>query len=62
LLQAVAWFWLILNEFGKTKEGVIVLIDEIHARFVTLFYSEGYQERQGGEEQKNCLKNLCVDG
>jgi phosphoribosylaminoimidazole-succinocarboxamide synthase len=41
-------------EFGKTKEGVIVLIDEIHTPdSFRYFYTEGYQERQDkGEEQK----------
>ena len=41
-------------EFGKTKDGIIVLIDEIHTPDSSrYFYSEGYQERQDrGEEQK----------
>ena len=41
-------------EFGKTKEGVIVLIDEIHTPDSSrYFYADGYQERQEkGEEQK----------
>lgn len=34
-------------EFGKTKEGKIVLIDEIHTPDSSrYFYAEGYQERQ----------------
>jgi phosphoribosylaminoimidazole-succinocarboxamide synthase len=50
-------------EFGKTKDGVIVLIDEIHARFFSPFYLEGYPERQDkGEEQKQLSKNLYAVG
>ena len=47
-------------EFGKTKEGVIVLIDEIHTPdSSSYFYSEGYQERQDkGEEQKQLSKEF----
>ena len=45
-------------EFGKTKDGVIVLIDEIHTPDSSrYFYAEGYQERQNkGEEQKQLSK------
>jgi len=47
-------------EFGKTKEGKIILIDEIHtpdsSRF---FYKEGYQDRQdGGVAQKQLSKEF----
>jgi phosphoribosylaminoimidazole-succinocarboxamide synthase len=47
-------------EFGKTKEGVIVLIDEIHTPDSSrYFYTEGYQERQDkGEEQKQLSKEF----
>ena len=47
-------------EFGKTKDGVIVLIDEIHTPDSSrYFYSEGYQERQdNGEEQKQLSKEF----
>lgn len=47
-------------EFGKTKEGTIVLIDEIHTPDSSrYFYSEGYQERQNaGEEQKQLSKEF----
>ena len=47
-------------EFGKTKEGVIVLIDEIHTPDSSLyFYSEGYQDRQdNNEEQKQLSKEF----
>ena len=47
-------------EFGKTKEGKIVLIDEIHTPDSSrYFYSEGYQERQdSGEEQKQLSKEF----
>lgn len=47
-------------EFGKTKEGTIVLIDEIHTPDSSrYFYSDGYQERQDrGEEQKQLSKEF----
>ncbi|MBK9224684.1 MAG: phosphoribosylaminoimidazolesuccinocarboxamide synthase [Flavobacterium sp.] len=47
-------------EFGKTKEGKIVLIDEIHTPDSSrYFYAEGYQERQNrGEEQKQLSKEF----
>ena len=47
-------------EFGKTKDGVIVLIDEIRTPDSSrYFYSEGYQERQErGEEQKQLSKEF----
>ena len=47
-------------EFGKTKEGVIVLIDEIHTPDSSrYFYSQGYLERQNrGEEQKQLSKEF----
>ncbi|AOW10058.1 phosphoribosylaminoimidazolesuccinocarboxamide synthase [Flavobacterium gilvum] len=47
-------------EFGKTKEGKIVLIDEIHTPDSSrYFYSEGYEERQAnGEEQKQLSKEF----
>jgi phosphoribosylaminoimidazole-succinocarboxamide synthase len=47
-------------EFGKTKDGQIVLIDEIHTPDSSrYFYAEGYQERQEkGEEQKQLSKEF----
>ena len=47
-------------EFGKTKNGQIVLIDEIHTPDSSrYFYAEGYQERQDkGEEQKQLSKEF----
>ena len=47
-------------EFGKTKEGKIVLIDEIHTPDSSrYFYEEGYQERQNkGEAQKQLSKEF----
>lgn len=47
-------------EFGKTKEGKIVLIDEIHTPDSSrYFYAEGYQERQDrSEEQKQLSKEF----
>lgn len=47
-------------EFGKTKTGEIILIDEIHTPDSSrYFYAEGYQERQDkGEEQKQLSKEF----
>jgi phosphoribosylaminoimidazole-succinocarboxamide synthase len=47
-------------EFGKTKEGKIVLIDEIHTPDSSrYFYAEGYHERQdNNEEQKQLSKEF----
>ena len=47
-------------EFGKTKEGEIVLIDEIHTPDSSrYFYAEGYEERQtSGEAQKQLSKEF----
>jgi len=47
-------------EFGKTKDGKIVLIDEIHTPDSSrYFYSEGYQQRQNsGESQKQLSKEF----
>lgn len=47
-------------EFGKTKDGKIVLIDEIHTPDSSrYFYAEGYQERQErGEVQKQLSKEF----
>lgn len=47
-------------EFGKTKEGEIVLIDEIHTPDSSrYFYAEGYAERQeNGEAQKQLSKEF----
>jgi len=47
-------------EFGKTKDGKIVLIDEIHTPDSSrYFYAEGYQERQDkGEDQKQLSKEF----
>ena len=47
-------------EFGKTKEGKIVLIDEIHTPDSSrYFYSDGYQKRQDtGETQKQLSKEF----
>lgn len=47
-------------EFGKTKEGKIVLIDEIHTPDSSrYFYAEGYQDRQNnGEAQKQLSKEF----
>lgn len=47
-------------EFGKTKDGKIVLIDEIHTPDSSrYFYSKGYQERQdNGEPQKQLSKEF----
>ncbi|NAY91191.1 phosphoribosylaminoimidazolesuccinocarboxamide synthase [Muricauda sp. JGD-17] len=47
-------------EFGKTKDGEIVLIDEIHTPDSSrYFYVDGYQERQDkGEPQKQLSKEF----
>ncbi|WP_067031302.1 phosphoribosylaminoimidazolesuccinocarboxamide synthase [Allomuricauda sp. CP2A] len=47
-------------EFGKTKEGEIVLIDEIHTPDSSrYFYADGYEERQAkGEPQKQLSKEF----
>lgn len=47
-------------EFGKTKDGKIVLIDEIHTPDSSrYFYADGYQERQDtNEEQKQLSKEF----
>lgn len=47
-------------EFGKTKDGKIVLIDEIHTPDSSrYFYAEGYEERQAkGEKQKQLSKEF----
>ncbi len=47
-------------EFGKTKTGKIVLIDEIHTPDSSrYFYADGYQERQDrGEAQKQLSKEF----
>jgi phosphoribosylaminoimidazole-succinocarboxamide synthase len=47
-------------EFGKNKNGDILLIDEIHTPDSSrYFYAEGYEERQsGGEGQKQLSKEF----
>ena len=47
-------------EFGKTKTGKIVLIDEIHTPDSSrYFYADGYQDRQDrGEAQKQLSKEF----
>jgi phosphoribosylaminoimidazole-succinocarboxamide synthase len=47
-------------EFGQTKDGTIVLIDEIHTPDSSrYFYSDGYEDRQErGEEQKQLSKEF----
>ena len=48
-------------EFGKTKDGTIVLIDEIHTPDSSrYFYAEGYQERQDKEEEQKQLSKEFV--
>jgi phosphoribosylaminoimidazole-succinocarboxamide synthase len=48
-------------EFGKTKEGKIVLIDEIHTPDSSrYFYTEGYQERQDKNETQKQLSKEFV--
>jgi len=47
-------------EFGKTSDGTIVLIDEIHTPDSSrYFYADGYQDRQDkGEMQKQLSKEF----
>jgi phosphoribosylaminoimidazole-succinocarboxamide synthase len=48
-------------EFGKTKEGKIVLIDEIHTPDSSrYFYKNGYQERQNNNEAQKQLSKEFV--
>ncbi|KOY50757.1 phosphoribosylaminoimidazolesuccinocarboxamide synthase [Polaribacter dokdonensis] len=48
-------------EFGKTKEGNIVLIDEIHTPDSSrYFYADGYQERQNKNEAQKQLSKEFV--
>lgn len=48
-------------EFGKTKDGKIVLIDEIHTPDSSrYFYAEGYQERQDKNEAQKQLSKEFV--
>ena len=48
-------------EFGKTNDGKIVLIDEIHTPDSSrYFYSEGYQDRQNANEQQKQLSKEFV--
>jgi len=48
-------------EFGKTKDGKIVLIDEIHTPDSSrYFYADGYQERQNNNEAQKQLSKEFV--
>ncbi|WP_242132095.1 phosphoribosylaminoimidazolesuccinocarboxamide synthase [Aestuariivivens marinum] len=48
-------------EFGKTKDGRIVLIDEIHTPDSSrYFYADGYEERQSKEEPQKQLSKEFV--
>jgi phosphoribosylaminoimidazole-succinocarboxamide synthase len=48
-------------EFGKTKDGKIVLIDEIHTPDSSrYFYADGYQERQDANEPQKQLSKEFV--
>jgi phosphoribosylaminoimidazole-succinocarboxamide synthase len=48
-------------EFGKTKEGKIVLIDEIHTPDSSrYFYADSYQERQDNNEPQKQLSKEFV--
>ena len=48
-------------EFGKKKDGTIVLIDEIHTPDSSrYFYAEGYQERQDRSEPQKQLSKEFV--
>ncbi|WP_395077770.1 phosphoribosylaminoimidazolesuccinocarboxamide synthase [Flavobacterium sp.] len=48
-------------EFGKTKDGKIVLIDEIHTPDSSrYFYADGYQDRQNNNEDQKQLSKEFV--
>ena len=48
-------------EFGKTADGIIVLIDEIHTPDSSrYFYAEGYEERQAANEPQKQLSKEFV--
>ncbi len=48
-------------EFGKTKDGKIVLIDEIHTpNSSRYFYAEGYEDRQKNNEPQKQLSKEFV--
>ena len=48
-------------EFGKTKDGKIVLIDEIHTPDSSrYFYVEGYEDRQANDEAQKQLSKEFV--
>ncbi len=48
-------------EFGKTKDGKIVLIDEIHTPDSSrYFYADGYQERQDSNQSQKQLSKEFV--
>jgi phosphoribosylaminoimidazole-succinocarboxamide synthase len=48
-------------EFGKKKDGTIVLIDEIHTPDSSrYFYKEGYEERQKASEPQKQLSKEFV--
>ena len=48
-------------EFGKTKEGKIVLIDEIHTPDSSrYFYKDGYEDRQHAQEPQKQLSKEFV--
>lgn len=48
-------------EFGKTKDGKIVLIDEIHTPDSSrYFYTDGYQERQDANQPQKQLSKEFV--
>ncbi|WP_435412693.1 phosphoribosylaminoimidazolesuccinocarboxamide synthase [Psychroserpens mesophilus] len=48
-------------EFGKTKDGKIVLIDEIHTPDSSrYFYADGYQERQDNNQPQKQLSKEFV--
>lgn len=48
-------------EFGKTKDGKIVLIDEIHTPDSSrYFYADGYEERQKNDEPQRQLSKEFV--
>jgi phosphoribosylaminoimidazole-succinocarboxamide synthase len=50
-------------EFGKTKEGVIVLIDEIHTPDSSaIFIQKDIRKGRMEKSKSNCQKNLYAVG
>jgi phosphoribosylaminoimidazole-succinocarboxamide synthase len=60
-LQQWGLIWWATNEFGKTKDGKIVLIDEIHTRILPIFMRR-ILKKVKGKGGKQLSENLFVVG